>query len=1117
MTTRPVKGTFAISSGFRTADRPDHDGIDIAAPSGTPIYAPVDGIVIEGADRAAGSVSGFGNWVWIDAQQERGIDLIFGHMRHSSILVKRGDRVREGQLIATVGSEGQATGPHLHFEVWGPPGRIGGDARNPEDLVRDAIEPGAPVGVGTNGGSAGVFSEAFPLPRGFYFGPLEGPDSSISGRHGSERTEWIIGLKRWQKAQGLPQTGVYDVATADAARAVQLAHGLTPDGLIGEDTWRAGMEGTAPSLPPVEGTPNLQLVDHAAARPGAKAVKADGYDGAVRYLVDSPDRGLINKKLTPEEAAGYLALGMPLVSNWQKGKNATADWRRGFDGGVADAKAADAWHKNCGGPAAAPIFFSIDDDLTLAEWNSLAAPYLRGAASVIGKQRVGAYCKYIACDWAIEDDVVGVCRDGSGRRYLWQPNTWLGGRPLGTISEHACLFQRLIHPRDNVTVAGINVDVSDTLTADFGQWQYAEQPVDPEPGGVRAPEGYDITWREGPGYNQGHDVYARIYLHTTENQDWIARAENVADYQTSTKNDPAKAGSYHYLIDDNHIVQTVSTKNTAWGVPGAGKRMSVDIAMVGTSGAIPRWTGINPNEEGNPKQRDRWLEHDKMLDMVAFTIAKVSKEHGIPIERVDTTGVRNNMRGVSSHNNYTYGSGIGTHWDVPDTFPYDVVLATAMRYAGIPDDPDRFPLPSGHYWGPLEGPQESWSNLFGNEPQSSKDGLKRWQATLDIPQSSVFDRATSDAAKKMQIAKGWPVTGHVYAGEWYGVIKDGWRLPGTPVDAGHEITPVAHKVADATGPGHTDRFGMAATDLGVMTRTPSGRILAVFGDTFRDPRVGSADWRAPVALFSDTTRLDDGIRWHEAAGPDSGYARQLLPYDHGDGTTVLPSDVITIGPDIFLHVMVNKGLGNVVRTEIWKSSDDGKSWSRTPAEFDAGLHGGFAQLWTWARDDDGWVYVFSTGFQRDKGAILRRVREDRITDPDAYIGWGWRDGQWNWGNPPTPVLEKQPSAEKFGEMCLRKIQNKWVLVNFDASTVGGYDIDIRILDKPTDNLYQVRKTTPIRGSAWAEEGGDRIAQLYGPSIVPGSTLDGGLHLLVSQWKTADGWPYRAMHFKVQVG
>lgn len=134
-----------------------HNGNDYSVPLGTPIYAPTDGYVVEGADRKAGTVDGFGNWVWIDAQREVGKDFIFGHMRHADILVRRGDRVKAGQLIARVGSEGQSTGPHLHFEVWGPPGRVGGDPMDPGAwLVRaSAREPGSAGGeVGNNPGAA---------------------------------------------------------------------------------------------------------------------------------------------------------------------------------------------------------------------------------------------------------------------------------------------------------------------------------------------------------------------------------------------------------------------------------------------------------------------------------------------------------------------------------------------------------------------------------------------------------------------------------------------------------------------------------------------------------------------------------------------------------------------------------------------------------------------------------------------------------------------------------------------------------------------------------------------------------------------------------------------------
>lgn len=128
----PLKrGTYNISSGYRPPGRPDHRGIDFAAPVGTPIYAPFDGRVIQGSDRAPGTVDGFANWVWIEGYSDNPYDFIVGHMRHSSILVKAGDRVKAGQKIAEVGNEGQSTGPHAHCELWTRPGRIGGRAIDP--------------------------------------------------------------------------------------------------------------------------------------------------------------------------------------------------------------------------------------------------------------------------------------------------------------------------------------------------------------------------------------------------------------------------------------------------------------------------------------------------------------------------------------------------------------------------------------------------------------------------------------------------------------------------------------------------------------------------------------------------------------------------------------------------------------------------------------------------------------------------------------------------------------------------------------------------------------------------------------------------------------------------
>jgi murein DD-endopeptidase MepM/ murein hydrolase activator NlpD len=85
-----------------------HAGVDIAAPSGTPIRAAGAGIVV-----AAGAEQGYGNAVLID--HGNGYLTHYGHM--SEITAKLGQRVRPGDEIGKEGSTGHSTGPHLHFEV----------------------------------------------------------------------------------------------------------------------------------------------------------------------------------------------------------------------------------------------------------------------------------------------------------------------------------------------------------------------------------------------------------------------------------------------------------------------------------------------------------------------------------------------------------------------------------------------------------------------------------------------------------------------------------------------------------------------------------------------------------------------------------------------------------------------------------------------------------------------------------------------------------------------------------------------------------------------------------------------------------------------------------------
>ncbi|WP_300011156.1 M23 family metallopeptidase [Pseudonocardia sp.] len=102
-----------ITSGFGARWGTSHQGLDIAAPIGTPIRVPLDGTVID-----SGPASGFGQWVRVEHSD--GTITVYGHISRS--LVSVGERVSAGEMIAEVGNEGRSTGPHLHFEVVTPGG-----------------------------------------------------------------------------------------------------------------------------------------------------------------------------------------------------------------------------------------------------------------------------------------------------------------------------------------------------------------------------------------------------------------------------------------------------------------------------------------------------------------------------------------------------------------------------------------------------------------------------------------------------------------------------------------------------------------------------------------------------------------------------------------------------------------------------------------------------------------------------------------------------------------------------------------------------------------------------------------------------------------------------------
>ena len=114
---KPVDGKVTSDFGYR--EKPvsgatvNHSGIDIGVSSGTPVKAVAAGTVIA----ANGGMRGYGNGIFIDHGKINGKRVVseYGHL--SCFLVRVGDKVRQGQIIAKSGNSGISSGPHLHITI----------------------------------------------------------------------------------------------------------------------------------------------------------------------------------------------------------------------------------------------------------------------------------------------------------------------------------------------------------------------------------------------------------------------------------------------------------------------------------------------------------------------------------------------------------------------------------------------------------------------------------------------------------------------------------------------------------------------------------------------------------------------------------------------------------------------------------------------------------------------------------------------------------------------------------------------------------------------------------------------------------------------------------------
>lgn len=206
-----------------------------------------------------------------------------------------------------------------------------------------------------------------------------------------------------------------------------------------------------------------RLLDSAAGALNGAHLVASGFDGCSAWSSDARAGSGLAKPTSRSQADSILGQGKSLFTNFQFGKPAApfrSDYTRGFAGGVLDAKRSLELHLAMGGPAEAPHYFSVDEDISLKNWNALAAPWFQGIASALGgPKKVGIYGSRRALEYAQEDQLC---------QWYWQARGW---RYEGYL-DWAHIHQTAI----DIAIPGVpfHVDTNEAIQPKWGAWKEYE-------------------------------------------------------------------------------------------------------------------------------------------------------------------------------------------------------------------------------------------------------------------------------------------------------------------------------------------------------------------------------------------------------------------------------------------------------------------------------------------------------------------------------------------------------------------------------------------------------------------------------------------------------------------
>lgn len=445
-------------------------------------------------------------------------------------------------------------------------------------------------------------------------------------------------------------------------------------------------------------------VDFASRLIDPQAIKDAGHSAVLAYMSTSrPGSNFGAKPITKLYADQVKSAGLDVVSVWQYGKpgnaSAPSDWTTGYDGGYRMGLEARDRHFAAGGTGYCPIFFAVDENISLDQWNSTAVNFFKGLNAAIGQEWTGIYGCATVVSWAMEDGVIG--KNSEGKFWAWQTKAWSGG----VIEDGIVLYQRVVDTASNPgpQIDGSAVDVNDIMATDFGQWGINRAPHDsvviPMPKEALVADKPEFTELDRMGNSASSRNGARITNWLLHTQEGNGTAESLAAYL----NDPSHDASYHYTVRDGDVCDVVDTDLACWAVLDANP-YTINACFAGSRAA---WS------------RDDWLSIEGDIAIMAWLAVQDAKRYGFSTEVIAPP--YHQAEGISDHKYVTQALGIGTHTDVGPNFPWDVLKGYVDQYAS-----GAAPAPKGNAINDCETANDWLGARKTTGENVTPDGRGRW-------------------------------------------------------------------------------------------------------------------------------------------------------------------------------------------------------------------------------------------------------------------------------------------------------------------------------------------------------------------------------------------------------